>query len=221
MNFLAHLYLADDTPASRIGNLLPDLVRVRRGQTLDPEVARGADMHRRVDAFTDTHPVFLRSRERLFDRHGRYSGILVDLFYDHLLAGDWPRWRHQPLDAFLDEVYQQFAANRHLMPEKMWRTVQRMTGQNWLAGYAHLEGMRATLEGMSHRLSSRFNRHVDLTPAIDDLVALRAPLQTDFDIFFPALIAFARPRHETQRDPTSKRTDSSADSNRNGCTDPP
>ena len=40
-------------------------------------------MHRKLDSFTDSHPVFLRSRGRISDMNRRYSGVLIDMFYDH------------------------------------------------------------------------------------------------------------------------------------------
>lgn len=70
VNFLAHLYLAEPTPASWIGNLLPDLTTGPTDPDLHPDVIAGAANHRRVDAYTDTHPVFARTRARFRDKHG-------------------------------------------------------------------------------------------------------------------------------------------------------
>ena len=123
MNFLAHLYLADPTPASRIGNLLPDMTPGPLKPDQDPEVLTGAQNHKRIDAYTDTHPVFLRTRARFRQRHGRFSGILTDLFYDHVLAQSWDRYHEQPLSKFIDLVHEELGRNFDLMPEPMRRSL--------------------------------------------------------------------------------------------------
>ena len=188
MNFLAHLYLADDTPASMIGNLLPDLVRGRPDPALPAEVLRGVRRHRRVDAFTDTHPVFARSRARLRDRHGLFSGILVDVFYDHFLAVNWSRWHEQPLVDFIERAHGALTGHPHLMPPSMRPITRRMAEQDWLGSYASFEGLARTLGQMSRRFEARLERPVRLAPAVDDLRRHYEGLTNDFDEFFPQLI---------------------------------
>ena len=194
MNFLAHLYLADDTPASRIGNILPDLIRGRLPDDLHLEVKRGVQRHRAVDAFTDTHPRFAQTRARFRSNHGIFSGILVDVFYDHALSLTWADWHDQPLEVFISHVHRQLAAAPELMPRRMLAIVDRMTAQNWLATYATDDGLRLTLGRMSQRFAQRFGREVDLTPAVDDLQACRGEVLADFADFFPQLIRHVRRR---------------------------
>src|SRR5688572_426656 len=100
MNWLAHLLLSEPTPEFRIGNLLPDLLPASELQTLSPIFRRGVECHRRIDAFTDTHPVFRRSVARLVPPHRRFGGVLIDLFYDHFLATNWRQYSPIPLDEF-------------------------------------------------------------------------------------------------------------------------
>lgn len=75
-----------------MGSLLPDLLRPCTRRVIDalPPVVRDAALqHRAVDAFTDAHPRFQRSRQRLLPEHGRFAPVLIDVFYDHLLARDF------------------------------------------------------------------------------------------------------------------------------------
>lgn len=192
MNFLAHLHLAPPTPASRIGNLMPDLVRGRLPENLHPEVAAGVRLHRRVDAFTDTHPVFGRSRARLRTRHGLFAGILVDVFYDHFLACRWQRHHDQPLHRFIASVHDDFEAGAEFMPPAMQRVLVHMREQDWLSTYAHLPGLELTLRRMSQRFTNRFKRDIRLHHAVEDLVVHYAELAADFNEFYPELWAYAR-----------------------------
>ena len=197
LNFLAHLYLAEDSAASMIGNVLPDLVRGPVDPALDPRVLAGARLHRQVDAFSDTHPIFARSRARLRERHGIFASILVDLFYDHVLAANWGSWHRQPLPEFVSKAHQRFESHRHLMPVPMQVIVTRLVEQDWLSCYATVEGMQLVLWRMSRRLSARFSRPVHLESAVRELRTLGPELADDFDAFFPELIEYAAQRRDS------------------------
>lgn len=195
MNFLAHLYLADDSPEAWVGSVMPDLVRAKQiAVDLPPATLSAVAQHRRVDAFTDMHPIFARSKSRLFDRHGRYTGILIDIFYDHFLAADWERYHDEPLPDFVRGVHDAFRSHAALMPSVMHYPIDRMLEQDWLGSYATVEGIRLALERLSLRLSRRFEREVNLAAAVPDMLECRAELAGDFRLFFPELIAYASPR---------------------------
>ena len=194
MNFLAHLYLADPTPASLIGNLLPDLVRGRPDPAWPADVLEGARHHRRIDAFTDTHPLFARSKGRIFAEHGRFSGILVDIFYDHFLSRDWDRYHARPLPEFVDQCHQAMLAHPDLMPAAMRPIIECMAEQQWLLCYRDADGLRLTLTRMSRRFSERFEREINLAAAVDLLEDRGEALAADFHTFFPQLIDFSRSR---------------------------
>ncbi len=173
-----------------VGGLLPDLVRGPVPPDLDERVMRGVRNHRRVDAFTDTHPAFNRSRARLRPTQGIFAGILVDVFYDHFLSLDWPSLHPEPLAAFIDRSHRELQRHNALMPDAMRPIITRMIDQRWLATYADYDGLRLTLERMSHRFAQRTQRPIDLAPAVEDLQRHRTALHADFREFFPQLIRY-------------------------------
>src|SRR5437016_2214638 len=83
MNWLAHLLLSEDDPRARLGNLLADLLKKPQRQPLGEAYQRGFARHRVIDRFTDAHPIFLASKQRLETEHDHFQGIFIDLFYDH------------------------------------------------------------------------------------------------------------------------------------------
>ncbi len=190
MNFLAHLHLSEPTPASFVGNLLPDLTTGPIDRDLHPEVLAGIITHRRVDAFTDAHPVFARTRARLTPLAGRFSGILADLFYDHVLARYWHRYHHVPLATFIDQAHQALSARPDLMPTEMRPVIHRMISQNWLRCYDTDAGLTTIVGMMSTRFSQRLQRPVDLVPVVRQLPALRSDIDADFHDFYPQLIHY-------------------------------
>lgn len=190
MNYLAHLYLADDHPHSLLGNLAGDFLR--GAAVVAPELREGIARHRAVDAFTDAHPAVARSRARLSPRWGLYARVLVDVFYDHVLASQWKQHHPEPLEHFAIRVYRTLGAHAHLLPPRLAEAAPRMIRHNWLLAYATVEGVGEILR----RMSGRSRRGMDLAPAAADLSRELAALQADFAEFFPQLrahVGFAKP----------------------------
>jgi len=186
MNWLAHALLSENTTVFRLGNLLPDFLSAAELEQLDPVFQPGVVCHRRIDAFTDQHPV-VRGSVRRFATHRRVAPVLVDVFFDHFLSADWALHSAQPLEAFVAEVYESFDAHRAQLPESLWPPLQRMRAENWLGSYRDFDGLRCTLT----RMERRFRRHVDLVGGLVELERNYAALHEDFRAFFPELRAAA------------------------------
>ncbi len=188
MNWLAHLFLSDPEPACRIGNLLPDFVSAKVLATLPPEFQPGIAQHRRIDAYTDAHPVFRRSVGRFAPPFRRYGGVLVDIFYDHFLARDWPSFTHTPLPDFAAEVYASFDAFQPVLPTEAIVPLRLMRESDWLCSYPQLSGIEKALR----RLSGRLRRPFDLAAAVPLFEQSYAHFEADFREFFPQLRADVR-----------------------------
>jgi acyl carrier protein phosphodiesterase len=169
MNFLAHLVLCDGTPAGRLGSVLPDLMRVKNLEGLPEGMRRAVEQHRRVDRATDGHAAFMRCREALTGELGRYSGICLDVFFDHVLSVRWGEWMTEPREAFIAGVYRDVTGLGELAPQEVRPVLARMAEQDWLGAYGSIEGIRMVMGRMSLRMSERFEREVDLRPCADVL----------------------------------------------------
>ena len=88
MNFLAHAWLSFHDPDLLAGNMMADFVRGKQSQVFSPAVQQGIRLHRAIDAFTDQHPETRRASAYLREACGRYSGVFMDVIYDHFLARD-------------------------------------------------------------------------------------------------------------------------------------
>jgi len=188
MNWLAHALLSENSAAFRLGNLLPDFLTALELAQLDAVFQPGMACHRRIDAFTDQHPVVRRSVRR-FVTHRRVAPVLVDVFYDHFLATDWAQYSAQPLESFIAEVYEAFTVHRAQLPEILGPPLQRMSAEDWLGSYRDFAGLRRTLM----RMERRFRRRVDLVGGVTELEKNYAELHADFREFFPELRAAVRP----------------------------
>lgn len=196
MNYLAHALLAGADEDCRLGGLLGDFVKgpLALRPDLSEAVLLGIVLHRRIDNFADTHPVFRRSRERVSPARRRYSGIMIDMFYDHLLAVHWSRFCDESLDAFTAGVYA-LLAHRPL-PERLAHILPSMRLEDWLGGYIEPAAVSRALDRIAvHRL----RRSNGLGGAGSELTQGYREFEQDILEFFPAAIDFATDFRERSR----------------------
>lgn len=184
MNFLAHIYLSKDYPLEMIGNFMGDGVRGRDLTHLDPEVARGVQLHRFIDEFTDTHPIVEQSKIRLRPRFRKYAPVIVDVFYDHFLADNWDRYHDTELEHFVDKTYAHLRQNEHVLPPSTQRMLPYMIQHNWLYNYRKIQGIDRALSGLSRRAS--FESKMEYSS--EALEAHYDAFQNEFETFFPELV---------------------------------
>ena len=183
MNWLAHLYLSEPSPEFRIGNLLPDLAPVSVLVDLPVAFQRGMECHRKIDAFTDSHPLVRQSIRRIHPPYRRFGGILVDIFYDHFLARHWDSLHSQPLPVFTTEFYDSVENYRHIIPSLPYSRFEQMKADNWLNSYGDLPGISTALQ----RVALRFKRPVPIGDGAAILEEHYDAFHSDFTGFFPAL----------------------------------
>jgi acyl carrier protein phosphodiesterase len=188
MNFLAHLFLAGDTPESLIGNLAGDFVKGPLHDRFTPGIRAGIMAHRKIDSFTDAHQQVAAFRRVLIPGHGHYSRVIADVFLDHFLACHFEEFAPEPLDSFVARTHATLDAHIDELPERLREVYPWMRDQQWLIGYREIAGIELTLARMSRRIA----RRPDLAAATHFLVDARAELSQRFRAFFPEVVTFAR-----------------------------
>jgi acyl carrier protein phosphodiesterase len=189
LNWLAHVFLSEPDVEFRLGNLLADIVRGEELRRTSAAFQRGAQKHKQIDAFTDSHPLVKRSRARMSGEFRRFSGVLVDVFYDHLLATHWDTYSPIVLDAFTAKFYADIESRNIELPSSARVTLDRIIRHDLLGSYRRIEGVERSLRRVSAYLSSRWQREFALERGVADLIAQRAGFDADFAEFFPQLQA--------------------------------
>ena len=105
MNFLAHIYLSNDNDFLKIGNFIADSIHGNNYLHFEEEVKKGIILHRHIDTFTDSHPTYRKSKHRLHQKYGHYSGVIMDIVYDHFLAKNWNNYSNEKLEDYADKFY--------------------------------------------------------------------------------------------------------------------
>jgi len=185
MNFLAHLYLAGKNEGIILGNFIADSVKGNPLDLFPEDVIKGIRLHREIDHYTDNHPIFRQSKSRLAPNYGKYSGVIVDIYYDHYLARYWNDFSPLVLEDFVSSTYKMLLRHYSLLPARSKRILPFMIAQNWLTGYADFDKLTRVFQGMSRR--SRF--YSGMENAVEDLKKDYVEYENEFRLFFPDIIA--------------------------------
>lgn len=188
MNFLSHLYLAGDSEGLIIGNFIADSVKGSAFNQFSSEIKKGILLHRKIDSFTDTHPIVEQSKQRLREKYKKYSSVIVDIYYDHYLATNWSIYSDVELQEFIKEIYNIIKKNHAILPEKSAHFTKYMLQHNILFAYSKLEGIERVLHGMAGRASFESNMEF----AIHDLKEHYSMFENEFKLFFPELQLFVK-----------------------------
>lgn len=183
MNFLSHLYLAGNSEGLIIGNYIADSVKGSDFNNFSKEIQQGILLHRKIDTFTDAHPVVEQSKQRLREKYKKYAGVIVDIYYDHYLAVNWNNYSEMELKLFVENIYSIISSNHNILPYKSAMFTKYMLEHNILLGYAKLEGIERVLKGMARRTTFESNMEY----AIDDLKEHFLLFENEFKLFFPEL----------------------------------
>lgn len=185
MNFLAHLHIAHHCHSSLLGNLLGDFVKGDPSKQYSAELVRGIRLHRFVDSYTDS-AVILQQAKRLFPQgHRRFSGIALDVFWDHCLAINWPIYHPQPLELFCQQSESIVKkASVDALPERFLMVSENMWRGRWLESYQDLDNIEFALQRMSERRATM----APLKACFPYLHANYDDLQQLFAQFYPMLL---------------------------------
>lgn len=180
MNFLAHLYLSGSDDALRFGNFIADAIRANQYSHYPKRIQDGIQLHRSIDTFTDTHPVFRQHCKLFFPDHSHYARVILDVIYDHFLAQLWDNYHPKALTIYAADFYRITESQKALLPDKMQRLFQLMKEQNWLVEYRSIIGLERILYHMSKRTSFPSN----FSASIAILEVNKAQMILEFEHFF-------------------------------------
>jgi acyl carrier protein phosphodiesterase len=187
MNHLAHALLAAPDADLIFGGLIADFLRGAVDPALPRGVRNGIALHRAVDTYTDAHPQVVAARALFDPPYRRYAGILLDVWFDHLLARDWNRYADTALPAFSHAVQDLLATRTAELPPRMRSFAQYLRANNLPEAYRELPVIDQVLRGLSQRLT----RENPLAHALPIVQARAAAINRHFAAFFPDLVAHA------------------------------
>jgi acyl carrier protein phosphodiesterase len=174
MNFLAHLFLAGDDDGLRLGAMLGDFVRGRiENSTLPSEARRGVLLHRHIDQYIDSLDQVAHLREQFDSPFRRYSGIIIDLAFDHELAKRWDQYSSVTLEQFDLGVRQTLARHEGMLPEELKGFMSYADRRKLFARYRDESEILISLRGIGTRLSraNPLHRVAEIWPEVQPVIS--------------------------------------------------
>lgn len=153
MNFLAHIYLSGKNEKLMIGNFIGDYVKGKKYEAYHKTIKDGILLHRQIDFFTDSHSNFREAKKLLVPVYGLYSGIIIDLFYDHFLAKNWNTYSNVTLRQFSKWTHAVLLSNFFHLPKRVQGFLPFLIQNRRLESYATTTGIQKSLEIMSRYTS--------------------------------------------------------------------
>ena len=165
-----------------------DFVKGRLKGHYPPDVEAGIQLHRKIDLFTDQHPLLKQSHTLFTPELRRYSGIITDISFDHFLALHWARYDERPLTEFNALILEVLNNPPITLPDNAQLFLERISSRNILLQYRLPEVIPMVLQKTSQRLS----RPNPLAYSGEQFIEQYDSIEAIFFDFFPELEQFAR-----------------------------
>ena len=185
MNYLAHMYLSCSDEDLIIGNMLVDMMNIKRLRELPQQYHKGFELHRLIDSYTDDHPKVKEAVLRLRDNHRKYAPVVIDIFYDYVLSLEWKRYSGEDIQDFCDGIYAILKKHLQNLPEDIVLRLEKMIASNYLMTCSSPEEIRGVFNIIDRR--ARFTNSFSL--ATDDLLEDYEYFRDNFFDFFPDMIS--------------------------------
>ena len=195
MNFLAHLYLSGKDNEILVGNFVADSVKGKKKILQFPEkVQKGIIMHREIDYFMDTHPIVKQGMGRLRENYPKFSGVIMDIFYDHFLAKNWRDYSTKTLEKYTEDVYEIVDNHKAILVGKSKMMYPYMKRDNWLLSYATIDGIESILKRMTNRIGNK----VVLNQSVNELAKYYNEYDEEFKEYFSEIMDYISEKYDIQ-----------------------
>ena len=180
MNYLAHVYLSGNDIELAMGNFIADSVKGNKYNEYPIRWQKGILLHRFIDSYTDSHLIFKSHAKLFFNSHRHYSRVLIDMYYDHILAKNWSNYHEKSLKDFSNQFYKKLLENEDHLPLKVKSLLKYLISDNWFNLYSTIDGLKRILAQME----SRIKYTSKLSESADKFVSLLSIIEPQFFLFF-------------------------------------
>ncbi len=187
MNYLAHIFLSGNDLDVQVGNFMGDAIKGKQYEKFPVQIQKGILLHRYIDSFTDQHELVKQSKRRLSPQYGHYSGVLVDIFYDHFLSTNWHLYHTTSLSNFVSNFLKILQEKQKFLDSESRQRAAYLLKHNWLIKSQSIDGVAEVLQGMEAKIKYLVPLHL----GVQDLQLNYKQLEADFLAFFPLLQTYS------------------------------
>ena len=186
MNWLAHVFLSEQNIDFQVGNFISDPLKGKAWENSSEDIKKGMEVHKIIDSYTDSHPIFKQSKKRLKDK-GLLKAVIVDFTYDYLLAKNWNKFCNIELNDFMNNFYKNVEKRKVDYPQRPKEIVSNMVSRD-LLNYQDLNHLKQAFIRLDRRTSERLAKRDSATSYYEIIQDKMPQLEKDFLEFFPDLI---------------------------------
>ncbi len=187
MNYVGHIQLAQHSSTSKLGNFLGDFVKGSDLSSFSAQIQQGIELHRAIDSFTDNHPVTVNLRQRFPSEVRRMAGVIIDVYFDHLLCKHWQNYSSESQNKVLDGFYTELESTKLSVSTRFKRVKQGLIEYRWLAEYIEVDAVIRAYRSIEQRINSKITF---ADRAADLIIKRETELQSAFAQLYPELQAF-------------------------------
>lgn len=186
MNYLAHIFLSGNNHQLQIGNFIGDFVKGSRMNKYPENIRKGIILHRKIDEFTDNHLVVREAIGLLKPEFGRYSAIVIDMYFDYFLAINFRKYASGSLHLFAFRFYFYTLIYYKHLPIRVRGFIFHFIITHRLHKYASVSGLRNSFQIMEKYKTPA----IQPDKTIQFLIENTDELEKQFHRFFPDLVEF-------------------------------
>ena len=134
-----------------IGALLGDVIKGPLKGEYPESWERGIQLHRSIDAYTDSHPLIIACYNQFPKKYRRFCGIMLDVAFDHFLNKHWRQFHPQTIDNFATDIYQLLIEAS--LPRCAQSKSSRIIEYDLLSNYQHWDFILNVIAAIGQRLS--------------------------------------------------------------------
>lgn len=187
VNYLAHIFLSGKSRKLQVGNFIGDFVKGSSYLEYPQTIAEGIVLHRRIDTYTDQHPIVRESIELLRPHFNRYTPIITDIYFDYLLASQFELYNPKVgLKRFAYNFYLSALLNYRHLPPQVKEFIFHFISTNRLMEYSHYPGLLKTFQIIHHVKIEA----IEPEKTVEALQENEEQLRLLFNQFMPQLISY-------------------------------
>jgi acyl carrier protein phosphodiesterase len=172
-----------------LGNFLGDFVKGSDLSHFSSDIQQGIRLHRSIDTFTDSHDQISYLKRQFPRTIRRMSGVVIDVYFDHLLCRHWHRFTDHSIDIVLPKFYSELSSHRLKVDGRFKAVEKSLLQHRWLADYVERDSCIRAFYQIERRLQHRVTFAAEANQHLNNHHDV---LEQTFFSFYPDLIKYAK-----------------------------
>lgn len=164
-----------------------DFVKGSNLQALPKNIQDGIFLHRKIDSYTDSHPSVKALKAKMPKELRRMAGVIIDIYFDHLLSIQWEQYTRHSKNLVLNEFYKELEVQDIFVSNHFDGVKRGLLGYKWLSDYVNEDAYLRAFKSIEQRLNYKI---MFADYAYEYVGENSKKIAKSFAEFYPSLIDF-------------------------------